>query len=92
MSIHVQCTYVANNTHYIVCVLYARTSVVYLIKSVLQDLSNGPCFNLTTVLDISFHKFRSFSLLDLNLNVYTVQKQFTGGTCYLQFEVTSICL
>ena len=23
MSIHVQCTYVANNTHYIVCVLYA---------------------------------------------------------------------
>ena len=82
---------VANNTHYIVCVLLA-TSLFYLIKSVLQVLSNGPCLNLTTVLDISFHKFRSFSLYIYNLNVYTVQKQFTGETCYLQFEVTSICL
>ena len=32
--------------------------------------------------------------LACNLNVYTVQKSFTGGICYtnLQFEVTNICL
>ena len=41
----------------------------------------------------SFHKFRSFTLLDLELE-HILQKQCTGGTCYtnLHFKVTSICL
>ena len=58
-----------------------------LIKSVLQDLPK-----LILIQD-SFHKFRSFTLLDLELE-HTLQKQCTGGTCYtnLHFKVTSICL
>ena len=72
--------------YYIVCV-FCATSVFYLIKSVLQDLPK-----LILIQD-SFHKFRSFTLLDLELE-HTLQKHCTGGTCYtnLHFKVTSICL
>ena len=72
--------------YYIVCV-FCATSVFYLIKSVLQDLPK-----LILIQD-SFHKFRSFTLLDLELE-HTLQKHCTGGTCYtnLHFTVTSICL
>ena len=72
--------------YYIVCV-FCATSVFYLIKSVLQDLPK-----LILIQD-SFHKFRSFTLLDLELE-HTLQKHCTGGTCYtnLHFKLTSICL
>ena len=62
-SVHMQ----QHTLWYVCCMnsLSTRTSLVYLIKSVLQDLSNGPELNLTTVRDISCHKLRSFSLLDL---------------------------
>ena len=70
--------------YYIVCV-FCATSVFYLIKSVLQDLPK--------LILIQDSKFRSFTLLDLELE-HTLQKQCTGGTCYtnLHFKVTSICL
>ena len=72
--------------YYIVCV-FCATSVFYLIKSVLQDLPK-----LILIQD-SFHKFRPFTLLDLELE-HTLQKHCPGGTCYtnLHFKVTGICL
>ena len=72
------------NILYCLCVLCN----IDLFKSVLQDLPK-----LILIQDSFHHKFRSFTLLDLELE-HTLQKQCTGGTCYtnLHFKVTSICL
>ena len=65
--------YNKQSIYYIVCV-FCATCVFYLIKSVLQDLPNNPYLNrlnLTimrnklTLIQDSFHMFRSFTLLDL---------------------------
>ena len=85
-TIHVQCTMLpTTNSQYIIIIVcvFCATSVFYF----LQDLPK-----LILIQD-SFHKFRSFTLLDLELE-HTLQKHCTGGTCYtnLHFKVTSICL
>ena len=98
-TIHVQCTILpTTNSQFIILFV---CSVQHKIKSVLQDLPNSPCLNrlnLTimrnklTLIQDSFHMFRSFTLLDLEPE-HTLQKQCPGGTCYtnLHFKVTSIC-
>ena len=90
------------NSQYIILFVCYSNICILLNKSVLQDLTISPCLNrlnLTIMhnklilIQDSFHKFRSFTLLDLEPE-HTLQKQCTGGTCYtnLHFEVTSICL
>ena len=90
-TIHVQCTMLpTTNSQYIISFVCSVQHLYFtlIIKSVLQDLPK-----LILLIQDSFHKFRSFTLLDLELE-HTLQKHCPGGTCYtnLHFKVTSICL